>query len=658
MILLRSHCSLLLLLAAISITALAHSSRSSRSSRSSPSSASRHHQHHNLNNLNRACVHASPRQLKKADQHALCAGAEDAVPGECARLALKAQSGRHALSQGDAVRLCRGATSTWPALCARGLPRGVISPGDAVPLCRSAASEDTAACVAAVARLPARPGKTVEGSRIAAICGGGPSPAAAAECVEAMPGEGSGGRFVRQLAAVDLCAGASSVQPALCFARAEKVLTKVLPDESLRRELCRGAASVEGPIECVSGADRRLAKSDGDLLVSVCRGADDSAPADCLAAVMRHDTKIRGDLELRRAVVELCAGVHDGSAAECFKAMPRSVPAAARAPLCTGFRPPQLLPNDGGAGGSGSGDGGHGHGHRHHTTGSSSTPPGPAACFLKAVRRGSGSKAAQDRNMDVYISLCRGATSDAPAQCVLEMPHRMPPRIKYALCTGSSNPPGVAKCAAAALRQHGRDALEEEELVKLCNGATSAGPVDCFTKSPSSMARWARLRLCASAVDHSPGTCATTISGKVRMLARNIENLLLQLCTGSASNAPALCYADMPAQFSIENMVRVCRGAPPSDPTRPAECVRRVRGRPHSFRENEKVRLCQHGGLPASAACINGLPAKIDINNEQALVLCRGVAGEGTGPVVCLEALSEVSGGDGKQREGVTVVEK
>ena len=99
--------------------------------------------------------------------------------------------------------------------------------------------------------------------------------------------------------------------------------------------------------------------------------------------------------------------------------------------------------------------------------------------------------------------------------------------------------------------------LRAPALLGLCFMATPtfAGPVECYSATPSGLSAELSVKLCAGATSNAPVTCYNATPSQM-----NAE-LSVALCAGAESNAPISCYAATPSGLSAELSVQLCAGA-------------------------------------------------------------------------------------------------
>ena len=316
--------------------------------------------------------------------------------------------------------------------CAGNIRDRRLEPSERVALCRGASSTAPAVCLASLP--PSLPSE----SRVA-LCQGAEesNPTAAALCFKAVP------QNLPSTIATALCRGASDSMGAECA----KVARHTVGDTDDIAKLCRGASS-RAPAHCAKKAFR--AGVEKHLAAMLCSGSTSLAPALCfLAAPAQIPAEVR---------VTACAGTHSTSPGHCMiAAMPRGLQAPTSGAVCSldqeaGSFPRRRLEyrlagrlcrdasDNSPAECARSAPSGLSDGEVELLCAAKNIPQGEAIakCAAAALAFGFSSRNA--------ASLCRGAGSDAPAACAAMVAPRIGEDGRLAVCTGaSSNAP--ARCA-------------------------------------------------------------------------------------------------------------------------------------------------------------------------------------------------------------------
>lgn len=138
------------------------------------------------------------------------------------------------------------------------------------------------------------------------------------------------------------------------------------------------------------------------------------------------------------------------------------------------------------------------------------------------------------------------ATSDE--ECQKRIPNSYTAVQKNQLCMkipGRPNPTtiGPAICASVAKQLlHGN--VKFETILQLCQGATSAAPIQCYDKmdsvGSSSKTKYG-VELCAQAESTLPGECFATVSSYSGTSSKVKPEVLMSFCKVLEDRAPLLC---------------------------------------------------------------------------------------------------------------------
>lgn len=318
------------------------------------------------------------------------------------------------------MKLCVGSASLGPAEClekAGSIYR--LETKGAVELCVGADSSAPAQCFEEMSSA----NREITTSMKIGVCKGSNS-VAPARCLMLEKDRRSYSRDDERLSADDavaLCHGASGSLPATCSIALEKHLT----NRTLRVRLCRtaGATVSEG----------RMSSS-----------ADMSAPHECILGAFRGGNRylrpeMRDFQDKQSLLVELCENAISDAPVRCASARSlHQLSEEQKVELCQGF-----------AGKLGE---------------------GPAVCFDASSRALGRSVSTASR-----VALCKGMDTEAPAHCAKASMknYRMSEPGRLAVCRGALSV-APAECAAAnELRSSTFSSMEEEDVIKLCQGAAS-----------------------------------------------------------------------------------------------------------------------------------------------------------------------------------------
>lgn len=319
----------------------------------------------------------------------------------------------------ERVALCRGASSTAPAVCLASLPPS-LSSENRVTLCQGAKESNPTAAALCLKAVP----QNLPSAIATALCRGA-SDSKGAECAKmARHTVGDTNDIVK------LCQGASSRAPAHCA----KAASRTGVEKHLAAILCAGSSSL-APALCFVAAPAQIP---AEILVEACAGAQSASPGHCMIASMPRALHASaggavcpldpeaGNLPRRRLEYRLagrlCRDASDNSPAECARSAPSQLSDGEVEVLCAAKSIPQ--------------------------------GEATAKCAAAALTSGFSSRNA--------ASLCRGAGSDAPAACAAMVALRIGEAGRLAVCTGAiSNAP--ARCANSVSVSRALSAVEIAE---------------------------------------------------------------------------------------------------------------------------------------------------------------------------------------------------
>lgn len=323
------------------------------------------------------------------------------------------------LEPSERVALCRGASSTAPAVCLASLPP-TLSAEIRVALCQGAKESNPTAAALCLKSVPQNLPSTIA----TALCRGA-SDSTGADCAKvARHTVGDTDDIVK------LCRGASSRAPAHCA----KAAFRAGVEKDLAAILCSGSTSL-APALCFVAAPAQIP---AEVRVEACAGAQSTSPGHCMIAAMPRRLHApaggavcpldpeAGNLPRRRLEYRLagrlCRDASDNSPAECARSAPSRLSDGEVEILCAAKNFPQ--------------------------------GEATSKCAAKALTVGFSSRNA--------AYLCRGAGSDAPAACGAMVAHRIGEAGRLTVCTGaSSNAP--ARCANSVLAARALSAVEIAE---------------------------------------------------------------------------------------------------------------------------------------------------------------------------------------------------
>ncbi|GLD95164.1 hypothetical protein PINS_up003789 [Pythium insidiosum] len=285
----------------------------------------------------------------------------------------------------------------------------------------------------------------------------------------------------------------------------DDVLRLCRPPPPLRREALEST-----PMQCVLDARRLLfpsttathwsKKTQAELLVLLCEGAFTAAPSVCVAQATATSASLLRDLQ-PSDLVTLCRGTTSDAPQRCLRSIRASIlqrlGATHATQLCAGTTSPQ---SDG------------------------------AADCLNALEHLGGSVLVLHG-----VSLCRGATNLAPAQCFLSAPRHFSDAVKTSLCRTATSSTGPLQCVALAVSRLPQP-LDKAEL---CRGALSVAPAVCANAAPFGMGAEELLTLCALAEDDTPARCAQLVPPTLGIP----WNAVASVCQRARKTTPASCLA-------------------------------------------------------------------------------------------------------------------
>jgi len=433
------------------------------------------------------------------------------------------------------------------------------------------------------------------------LCSGA-NDAGPADCYRSLP-ESVGSD---EQSSVEMCRGATGVGPALCVAHFLSVptLRSALKSRDLAgvlRDLC-GSAANDGPSRCYEKAKNKV-RLDSNTALDLCVGAENHFPAECANALLSSTGKNRGKLSTRTididAVVSVCrmattttttlsaTTTKDGKSEEgwmnparCVWACPQQLPSAVVADLCRG------------APSSGPGE-----------CASAGARIASLALDINVVRqqerkekekrkqRGDGRRLLQTTatlSSPVVLSLppslhrlarlCGGASSTGPVECYLVPMGSLGSEQKVSLCSGASNV-APARCVQA-VRVRG---MAAEAKVRLCRGATSIAPATCANTMPSSVGG-------QGAFNHEAGELSSS-STPTSTFSQHIG--LAQLCSGASKykpDGPSKCFLRATSVLTVPERIELCRGTLSESP---AICANNVVSRDRDMSARQIVTLCK-----------------------------------------------------------------
>lgn len=122
------------------------------------------------------------------------------------------------------------------------------------------------------------------------------------------------------------------------------------------------------------------------------------------------------------------------------------------------------------------------------------------------------------------------------------------------------------KQAPARCVEHSVKSKRQPELVVgVCKGASSVAPAECLDSLPKNISNEAALRLCNRAEGRGPAVCAN-----VRGQLNHGPELTARLCRGASGQGPADCFrrSATVTTLSTDERVQLCRAANTDAPAR------------------------------------------------------------------------------------------
>ena len=602
------------------------------------------------------CAKAAPFSMSDEGVVRLCSQAPSKMPAQCAE-AIRDSS----VQEEQKVKLCVGSASLGPAEClakARSIYR--LETKGAVELCVGADSSAPARCFeemssanrefsAPFARaflvllcpsvlfspllasprlfnsphVSNPPAGEITTSMKIGVCRGAGS-VAPARCLMLEKDRRSYSRDDERLSAddaVSLCHGASDSLPASCSIALEKHLA----NRTLRVRLCRSAGAVEGATkEAAADSSSSSTNSINSTRTGTGASTTPSAPHECILGAFRGGqrylrSEMRDFQDKESLLVELCDSAVSDAPVRCASSRSlHQLSVGQKVELCRGF-----------AGKLGD---------------------GPALCFDAASRALGHSVSTASR-----VALCKGMDTDAPAHCAKASMknYRMSEEGRLAVCRGAMSV-APAECAASSeLRSSTFSSMEEKDFIKLCLGAVSGHHrVECLATLGERRVRGsvggvlgvpAAAELCATADSEAPFLCARAAIARFRDSAGaqkrrwgddGFPAFVVSLCSGRNKLSSAVdCVAEAPTSVSGELLVSLCRGA---SSAAPAVCAAEAERSSHRLSAREIVELCGGANSQAPVVCLDEIPHHLR-DSKLRIRLCRGAAS--TAPVRCFVRL-------------------
>jgi DnaJ domain len=499
------------------------------------------------------CFTGMPAWVSTAAKLELCRAATSTGPAECAKALSSGSASANSAAAEAVVAVCSGAQIEGPALCYKHVVKGSssskLSSAERADLCRGATSEAPAVCVAAVKDTRMSTADKTE------LCLGAPDTAAAV-CVNAAPARLSVAQKIQ------LCSSSSSsssaegpTAPVQCFNSAANSLS-----EQQRVELCAGAHS-SGPAACIKAVGYSL--DSRAERVALCSGASSAAPALCVRALKTRTDAI--------TVLALCRGAVSAAPAQCFDAAPQQLALPLKLRLCAGATAASVADCMAAAQ------------PRSRQAVSASMAQCPMARSTGAV-----ATAKRILSSEVAVELCRSSDQavsssssvgsktaytaaveedvTAPVVCAQMAPHGFEDSDLLHLCRRTTAAEAEAAATATATDDD-TDSTAATSASSASRDSTPAGGVaaaQCASDAPHSFSPLHRAQLCRGASSSAPAMCAAVAAAAQHSVS---TALIVAACSGAASSNPAHCLAAAAAAGGSSGVTltaaQECRAAQP-----------------------------------------------------------------------------------------------
>ena len=259
--------------------------------------------------------------------------------------------------------------------------------------------------------------------------------------------------------------------------------------------------------------------------MELCKSANSTFPAICFAKTLKSGrTRIKDHVELRKLALAVCKNATDESIERCVSMAPQSLKPHQIITLCGEGRDPI------------------------------------SQCFKHLHRK-------YRNRIEFTIQVCRGAASISPS-CALKVPKRFD---ALQICKGATSD-ASANCATFFQRK-GKYGLTVEDVNLLCSQVTNSGPIACISACPKYLSGSQKVQLCNGSLSHQPASCfvEATSDRKVRSKRKkkSIVNLLIDLCRGASSSAPAICMRDVIGKkMEFLDRISLCKNARSTEPSK------------------------------------------------------------------------------------------
>ncbi|GMH47906.1 hypothetical protein TL16_g00178 [Triparma laevis f. inornata] len=510
--------------------------------------------------LKEKCVKNLPKNLKAIEQQ-LCTLSLDLSPSECAKTLVKKYSGL--FEDEDILEFCVSGEGKGPEgegyECLKKLIKDKdLSPQSKLSICKtSSPTSQNYACTKSL-----KPPKTYSQKYKTLFCTS-PHPSSI-KCSNLFS------KTWDEESVIKLCLNAVSDDNLEC-ANHNDVKTHLSSDR--KSKLC-GVVGGEGPANCFKSCPSTLGTV---ACVELCENAESTGPSDCVRKIEGKIFRKLGDDN----VIELCKNALNSGPGVCVNAGV-GVEENSLVRLCKG------------------------------------------GINSNAIECYKNSKGLSMKDDELKVELCVGASSNWPVKCFKESQNTMSENGKVELCKkAKSRLP--AECAKAISLQFKvlegtiQDrVVEEDVLVRVCNGVENSGVVRCFEGAGKGLGGGGLEELCGSVEDEKEGRRRGECSREG--LEGGLEGgVVAKLCGGNGAEelvtAPVDCAMAAPYGFTGKDVLTLCEGAVS---TGPSMCAKSV---PNGFSNNQKAVLCSQASGTTPVNCLNALQ---NVRIEDAVNICSG----------------------------------
>lgn len=349
---------------------------------------------------------------------------------------------------------------------------------------------------------------------------------------------------------LQLCKGATSTQPVLCYLGLSPVDRTKVGHELCARSDSELASRCWKEMNAYGGANK---VKDPAAVLAFCRQVEDDAPLQCVRAVVSSQV-CAAPLAMQPCLNASLGWDGATHTPACIEALKKSIPTS------RAFPPADLLDFCAHAASNGSVVC-----LEAALSGVPSSPPFSLAdkARLCALTAGTGpvlcAQAASRENLrlraDAVVSLCSGATNEGPARCFQDARGLGSEELRTHICNGATNA-GPASC----FRRAQTVLKDDTRLLQLCVGALSEDPASCVYSAPHFLSAAEKINVCEAAPPgrgHEPLKCLQTVEGPAHHFKRapakglgyflsdaaskadkTSRELLVALCSFTSSSSP------------------------------------------------------------------------------------------------------------------------